>query len=249
VPGRKDRHLNVTTEIPNGAQSECAAGDAGVCIISAPTSNFNYPIATNFCQQATPQCLQSARYENYDVPPKFPDLLNFEGVLKFRPIPATWTTSSSSRTRGVNWADDTDYTIFVQWLAEPEPALEALPEAQRPATMGSGGPVTPLTGYLSYGIGATDTSLGIAPITDVKDYDGRGDDVDTYAVDIRWARCPTAPGSSGSGGSPPPGPRPPMTWASGWASACRTAEWIAPASRPAPRPGTASSGSSTPTRT
>jgi len=39
-------------------------------------------------------------------------------------------------------------------------------------------------GYLSYGIGATDTSLGIAPVTDAKDYDGRGDDVDTYAVSV-----------------------------------------------------------------
>jgi hypothetical protein len=190
VPGRKDRHLNVTTEIPNGAQSECAAGDAGVCIISAPTSNFNYPIATNFCQQATPQCLQSARYENYDVPPKFPDLLNFEGVLQVPPHPGDVDYFFQFEDEGVNWADDTDYTIFVQWLAEPEPALEALPEAQRPATMGSGGPVTPLTGYLSYGIGATDTSLGIAPITDVKDYDGRGDDVDTYAVDIPVGAVP-----------------------------------------------------------
>jgi len=50
--------------------------------------------------------------------------------------------------------------------------------------MGSGVAATPLTGYLSYGIGATDTSLGIAPITDVKDYDGRGDDVDTFAVAV-----------------------------------------------------------------
>ena len=50
--------------------------------------------------------------------------------------------------------------------------------------MAAGPGSTLLTGYLSYGIGATDTSLGIAPITDIKDYDGRGDDVDTWAVDV-----------------------------------------------------------------
>ena len=192
VPGRKDRHLNVTTEIPNGAQSECVAGDAGVCIISAPSSNYNYPIATNFCQQATPQCLQSARYENYDVPPKFPDLVNFEGVLQVPPHPGDVDYFFQFEDEGTNWADDTDYTVFVQWLAEPEPVAEAIPEAQRPATMGSGVGATALTGYLSYGIGATDTSLGIAPITDVKDYDGRGDDVDTYAVDIPVGAVPEA---------------------------------------------------------
>ncbi|RPH68880.1 MAG: hypothetical protein EHM78_17310 [Myxococcaceae bacterium] len=192
VPGRKDRHLNVTTEIPNGSQSECVAGDAGVCIISAPSSNYNYPIATNFCQQATPQCLQSARYENYDVPPKFPDLANFEGVLQVPPHAGDVDYFFQFEDEGTNWADDTDYTVFVQWLAEPEPVAEAIPEAQRPATMGAGVGATALTGYLSYGIGATDTSLGIAPITDVKDYDGRGDDVDTYAVDIPVGAVPEA---------------------------------------------------------
>ena len=84
---------------------------------------------------------------------------------------------------GTNWADDTDYSIFVEWLPEPDPA-EQVPDPQRPATMGSGAAATALTGYLSYGIGASDPSAGIPPITDVRDYDGRGDDVDTYAVNV-----------------------------------------------------------------
>ncbi|MGZ6081405.1 MAG: hypothetical protein ACXWK4_11365, partial [Myxococcaceae bacterium] len=78
---------------------------------------------------------------------------------------------------------DTDYTIAVDWMGEPD-APEAVPDPQRVATMAAGVGSTPLTGYLSYGIGATDTSLGIAPITDTKDYDGRGDDVDTWAIDV-----------------------------------------------------------------
>ena len=183
VPGVKDRLIYITTEVASGSESACAAGDAGVCIISAPQSNYNYPIATNLCQSSTPQCLQSARYENHDTPPKFPLLANFEGVLQVPPHAANLDYFVLFEDEGTNWADDTDYTISFQWLNEYE-AAEQVPDPQRPATMAAGAGATPLTGYLSYGIGATDTSLGIAPITDVKDYDGRGDDVDTYAVAV-----------------------------------------------------------------
>jgi len=76
----------------------------------------------------------------------------------------------------------------VDWMTEPDSA-EAVPDPQRNGgSMGMGVAGTalggPSVGYLSYGIGATETSLGLAPITDVKDYDGRGDDVDTYAVTV-----------------------------------------------------------------
>ena len=183
VPGNKDRLLTVTTLVANGAQGACAAGDAGVCIISAAQSNYNYPNATNLCQAPTPQCLQSARYENFDPTPSFPNLANFEAVLQVPPNVANTEYFFKFEDDGNNWADDTDYTIAIDWMSEPDPA-EQVPDPPRPATMGSGVAATPLTGYLSYGIGATDTSLGIAPITDVKDYDGRGDDVDTFAVAV-----------------------------------------------------------------
>jgi hypothetical protein len=184
LPGPKDRLVQVTTEVPAGSQSECAAGDAGVCIISAPVNNYNYPIATNLCQAPTPQCLQSARYESPDAGsnPNLVDLGNFESVLQVPPHAGAVDYFFLFEDEGTNWADDTDYTIFVEWLNEPDLA-EAVPDPQRPATMSAG--VAPTaTGYLSYGIGAIDTSLGISPITDVKDYDGRGDDVDTWAVDV-----------------------------------------------------------------
>ena len=181
VPGIKDRHLQITTEVPAGSESACAAGDAGVCIISAAQSNFNYPNATNLCQASTPQCLQSARYENST--PKFQNLANFEGVLQVPPHAGSQDYFFLFEDEGTNWADDTDYTIFVEWLNEPDGA-EAVPDPQRPATMAAGAGSTPVTGFLSYGIGATDTSLGIAPITSDKDYDGRGDDVDTFAMDV-----------------------------------------------------------------
>jgi hypothetical protein len=188
VPGRKDRLLTVTTLVNPADSSACAAGDAGVCIISAPQNNYNYPIATNLCLAPTPQCLQSTRYENYDTPPKFLDLANFEAVLQVPPTPGNTDYIFKFEDDGNNWADDTNYTINIQWIGEPDSA-EAVPDPQRgPVAMGAGVAATalggPSVGYLSYGIGATDTSLGIAPITDVKDYDGRGDDVDTYVVDV-----------------------------------------------------------------
>ena len=185
VPGPVDRQLLVTTEVPAGSETACAAGDAGVCIISADVSNFNYPLATNLCVAPTPQCLQSARYENQDTPLKFQNLANFESVLQVPPHAGTVDYYFLFQDQGTNWADDTDYTILVEWLAEPDPA-EAVPDPQRPVAMSAtpGPAQTPFGGFLSYGIGATDLSLGIAPITDTRDYDGRGDDVDTFAVTV-----------------------------------------------------------------
>ena len=190
LPGPRDRLLQVTTEIPAGAQSECAAGDAGVCIISANPSNYNYPIATNLCLAPTPQCLQSTRYESPDAGsnPNLMNLGNFESVLQVPPHAGAVDYYFLYEDDGTNWADDTDYTIFIEWLNEPDTA-EAVPDPQRgPVSMGSGAGATaiggPSVGFLSYGIGALDTSLGVSPITDVKDYDGRGDDTDTYIVDV-----------------------------------------------------------------
>jgi hypothetical protein len=185
VPGPVDRQLVVTTEVPVGSESACAAGDAGVCIISADPSNFNYPLATNLCVDPTPQCLQSTRYENQATPLQFVNLANFESVLQVPPHPASVDYYFLFQDQGNNWADDTNYTILVEWLPEPDP-LEAVPDPDRPVTMSAtAGPAqTPFSGYLSYGIGATNLSLGIAPITDTRDYDGRGDDVDTFAITV-----------------------------------------------------------------
>jgi hypothetical protein len=186
VPGIKDRSLTVTTEVAAGAEAACAAGDAGVCIISASQATDAYSNAVSLCAgsgSSPPQCLQSARYENYDTAPKFLMLSNFESVLQVPPSPGNVDYFFKFEDQGNNWADDTDYSISIQWMGEPD-APEAVPDVQRPAVMAAGPASTLLTGYLSYGIGATDTSLGIAPITDTKDYDGRGDDVDTFAIDV-----------------------------------------------------------------
>jgi len=194
LPGNKDRQLQVTTEVDGdaGTRAACAAGDAGVCIISANPSNFNYPNAVNLCGATTAQCLQSARYESLDAGtnPNLVDLGNFESILQVPPHSTDVDYLFLFQDEGTNWADDTDYTIFVEWLAEPDPA-EAVPDGQRgPTTVGTGPGATPLSATLSYGIGALDTSLGISPITDVKDYDGRGDDVDTYVVDVPVGAVP-----------------------------------------------------------
>jgi len=186
VPGIQDRVLTVTTEVAAAQAAACAAGDAGVCIISATRGSDSYLNATSLCAgsgNSPPQCLQSARYENYNVPPQFKDIANFEAVLQVPPNAGNVDYFFKFEDNGNNWADDTDYTIAVDWMGEPD-APEAVPDPQRVATMGAGVGSTALTGYLSYGIGATDTSLGIAPITDTKDYDGRGDDVDTWAIDV-----------------------------------------------------------------
>jgi hypothetical protein len=188
VPGPTDRQLIVSTPIPAGTQSACAAGDAGVCLITANRQSTNYSLATSLCQAPTPQCMQSIRYENTEAPPKFQDLANFEAVLQVPPHPGPVDYYFQMQDQGTNWADDTDYTVQIDWWAEPE-ALEQVPDPNRTGFTAPAGPTnlptTPLfTGLLSYGIGAIDTSLGVSPITDVSDYDGRGDDVDTFQVDF-----------------------------------------------------------------
>jgi hypothetical protein len=114
------------------------------CALSAPTSNFNYPIRDNFCQQATPPVLAVRALREYDVPPKFRPL-NFEGVLQVPPIPATWDYFFQFEDEGVNWrTTPTTPSSSSGWRSGAR--LEDLPEAQRPATMGSGVAVTRLTG-------------------------------------------------------------------------------------------------------
>jgi len=186
VPGVPERVLSVTTVIQASQISACAAGDPTVCVISASQSNINYPLAVGTCSEPTPQCLQSMRYENQDTPPKFQNLSNFEGVLQIPPHTTAVDYFIEFGAQGDNWADDSDYRIDLDWRAEPDPA-ETIPDPNRPATLAAGPTGTSLgngTGRLSFGIGATNTSLFVAPITDPRDYDGRGDDHDQYVITI-----------------------------------------------------------------
>ena len=188
VPGPVDRQITVTTPIALGSQSACAAGDAGVCLITANPASTNYSLAVSLCQEPVPQCMQSIRYENTQTPPLFTNLANFESVLQVPPHAGQVDYYFVFQDQGVNWADDTDYQVQFDWWAEPE-AAEQVPD---PVRTGFTAPASPpnlpaaplFSGILSYGIGATQTSLGVAPITDISDYDGRGDDVDTYQVDF-----------------------------------------------------------------
>jgi len=186
VPGPIDRQLTVSSPIPAGSQSACAAGDAGVCLITANPASTNYSAATSLCTAPVPQCLQSARYENQQG--QFQNLSNFEAVLQVPPHAAQVDYYFLFEDQGNNWADDTDYQVQFDWWDEPE-AAEQVPDPVRTGfTVPAGPPSLPasplFTGILSYGIGATQTNLGVAPITDDNDYDGRGDDVDTYQVDF-----------------------------------------------------------------
>ena len=122
-----------------GRAGACAAGDAGVCIISAAQANYNYPIATSLCQaQLTAAVPPVGAVRELQHPAQVPEPLQLRGGAPGSAQRGrTPTTSSSSRTTGNNWADDTDYTITVNWLGEPD-AAEAVPDPQRPATMAAG---------------------------------------------------------------------------------------------------------------
>ena len=126
---------------------------------------FNDPWARmaveGFCQGPPSLCLRSTREESVN----FPALKNFEGVLNVPPHGSTMRFFAVVRDGQDNWADDKDYQLFVEWLADPDEASfysggvkqpKVAPLASVPAT---GFPVPPpasathLQGTLSYGYG------------------------------------------------------------------------------------------------
>jgi hypothetical protein len=192
LPTNPVRQLFAYTPAPDTAT--CLNPDAGVCLISAANGSTSQSIAIGACSEVPAKCLQSYRIESLPntAPPDLTNLKNFEGNLQVPPHGGSVTyyfylqsSGDPSQNNGY-WADDKDYTLLLEHKAEPD-VLEAIPDPTRPATLAAGG--TALNAYLSYGLGKLSDPNN--PPNDVifgpNDYDGRGDDVDTYQVTLPFA--------------------------------------------------------------
>jgi hypothetical protein len=191
LPSSPSRTLFVYTLAPD---TPSCLTDAGVCVISAPAGSTSNAIASSSCAEVPAKCLQSYRQEFLIVPGAGPDLLpnlkNFEANLQVPPhaAPVTYyfflqAVGDAMENNGY-WADDIDYTLLFQYLPEPD-VLEAIPDPPRMATLTPfpGGPLVAGPVYLSYGLGQLNPGNTINDVVfGPNDYDGRGDDVDTYQV-------------------------------------------------------------------
>jgi hypothetical protein len=194
LPTNPTRTLFGYTLVPD--TTSCLT-DAGVCVLSAPKDSTPLAIAQSACAESPPKCLQSYRVESIaGAPgPVLTNLKNFESVLQVPPHAAAVTYYFFLQAVGFDptdnngyWADDKDYTLLFEHMAEPD-TLEAIPDPPRLATLGpSAGPIAATPVYLSYGIGQPNPGHTINDVVfGPGDYDGRGDDVDTYQISLPFS--------------------------------------------------------------
>jgi hypothetical protein len=191
LPTNPSRTLFGYTQAPD--TTSCLT-DAGVCVISALKNSTSLAIAQSACAEAPPKCLQTYRVESVaGAPgPVLTNLKNFESVLQVPPHAAAITYYFYLQAVGSNpndnngyWADDKDYTLLLEHMAEPD-SLEMVPDPPRLATLGAApGSIAGVPVYLSYGIGQLNPGHNINDVVfGPADYDGRGDDVDTYQISL-----------------------------------------------------------------
>jgi hypothetical protein len=192
LPTTPSRTLFVYTQAPD--PTTCLSQDPTVCLISADGGTA-LAIAESACAEAPSKCLQSYRLEVLPQPdgglPFLSGLKNFEANLQVPPHAAAVTYYFFLQAVGFDpssnngyWADDKDYSILFEHLAEPD-GLEAIPDPVRMATLAPapGGPVATQPVYLSYGLGQLNPGNTINDVIfGPEDYDGRGNDVDSYQI-------------------------------------------------------------------
>lgn len=188
LAGVVDREVRVFTDAPDA--NACKLEDT-VCPKGYEGDNSLVPFVEGFCEQNL--CLHSYRLEV----PHFDGLRNFEGMI---PVPAHASTVRYYvvvEDQGTNWADDKDYTLTVESLADADEAarssggVEQTPVAAlADDTAGGTFPVpataTVLQGTLNAGYGrilAHEFNLGEG-VRGPQDYDGVPTDQDRYELDL-----------------------------------------------------------------
>ncbi|MGO8971437.1 MAG: hypothetical protein ACLQDQ_17920 [Myxococcaceae bacterium] len=194
LPTPPNRSLFVYTEMPD--QPSCLTPDAGLCLDSVTLvgNSTSANIASGACYEVPPKCVESYREEALPTapPPPLPNLKNFEAVLQVPPHAAPVTYYFFLQPNGDlydndgYWADDRDYTILFEHLAEPD-SLEGIPNLPRATTLlaAPGGPLVSVPVYLSFGVGQLNPNTNPVPndvIVGLDDFDGRGNDVDPYQI-------------------------------------------------------------------
>lgn len=190
LPGALDRQVRFFTfpsSIPacKTDLTVCPRGDEGDPGLIA--------LVNKFCDQSL--CLRSERDESL----VFPNLKNFEGTLPIPPHAGTMVLVAYVGDDQNDWADDSDYTLQLQWKSDPDEAsrysggveqVTVLPmtvdvptSASFPAPPAG---ATTLSGTLSHGYGRLYNFIPANGdgVRGPEDYDAVPSDVDRYEIDL-----------------------------------------------------------------
>lgn len=195
----KERQLLVFTT--NATTADCQT-KPNLCPRDVEGRTDLIPELDGYCAQSPPQCLRSRRTELPDVTPfdRLANLKNFEGVLQVLPASTTTRYYVAIQDRHDAYADDFDYTLELQWSADPDETsrfsggreqvtIAGLVVDSTAATFPTPpGTATSLPGTLSFGYGRTTNfkpNLGIGPtVRGPDDYDAVVSDVDQFELTI-----------------------------------------------------------------
>jgi hypothetical protein len=184
LPEVPNRLVRVLTEMPGFSATDCVTR-AEVCPKGYGANRALFePLVTGWCNQRTPLCLHSSREESE----YFSNLRNFEGTL---PV-ASHTTNVRYyflvQDEGTNWAEDKDYRLEVEWLADPDEASPSVGSKPLASHDGTGFPNPPtgeayeVYGSISHGLGrlVNNDPVRGQGVRGPTDYDAVPTDVDTF---------------------------------------------------------------------
>ncbi len=195
LPERADRQVRVLTEVPGFSAIDCATR-AQVCpkgYTAGGSSGFE-PVVTDWCNKSPALCLRSSRDESE----YFANLRNFAGALPVPPHATAVRYYFLVQDEGTNWADDRDYRLEVEWLADPNEASEGLVTKQLARNDSASFPYPPtgdayeVHGSISHGLGRlvlNDPTKGQG-VRGLADYDAVPTDVDTFTFTLPSAEPP-----------------------------------------------------------
>ena len=135
LPGVADREVRVLQQVQTGGTQadavQACKTNAQVC----PRSFDNGDVVIGGlhaaqCEQTPPRCLWSLRAEH----PSFDGLRNFEGVIPIPPHSSALSVFLLVQDQGNDWADDLDYTLELEWRADPDDASRFVGGAEAPVT-------------------------------------------------------------------------------------------------------------------
>ncbi len=135
LPGAADRELRVLQQVQTGGTEADAVQACKTNVQVCPRSFDNNDVVVAGlhkaqCEASPPRCVWGTRSEH----PSFTNLRNFEGTLPIPPHTGTLSVFLLVQDSGNDWADDRDYTLEVQWRADPDEAARFTSGAEQPVT-------------------------------------------------------------------------------------------------------------------
>ncbi|MHB8875318.1 MAG: cell-cell cohesion protein MtsF, partial [Myxococcaceae bacterium] len=198
LPGRSDRQLKVFREVTGGTlvqnQQDCLNNQAICPKGYLQGDDYSLLMVEGFCNNGNPpKCLWANREEH----PSFTNFRNFEGAIQVPPHAAALKYLLVFDDSGNDFADDRDYSLRLEWRADPDDAARfagtvegtttlSLPEVSAAGFPVPGAGAASFSGTLAHGHG---NLLGHDPnrgdgVRGPLDYDAVPSDVDNFELTL-----------------------------------------------------------------